>query len=85
MPIKGAIGGGTGARAYTEINLGGQMCAARTKFPPPELLIQNILLLGQRRIQGAGDIRPPNRFREGRSPPPEFGIFNVPIFRIASQ
>ena len=31
-----------------------------------------------------GHLPPPDRFREGRSPPPEFRIF-VPIFRLASQ
>ena len=40
----------------------------------------------QGRIQGVagGHSPPPDRFREGRSPPPKFGIF-VPIFRIAFQ
>ena len=85
MPIKGAIGGGDRGKGVHRNKSGGPNVRGENQIPPPELLIQNILLLGQGRIQGAGDIRPPNRFREGRSPPPEFGIFNVPIFRIASQ
>ena len=44
------------------------------------LLIWTMLCahLSQGRIQGGQrDIRPPDRFREGRSPTPEFGIWNL--------